>query len=60
MAVPRHKMSKMKKRQRRSHHAMSAAGSTECPRCSSAKLPHRVCDTCGYYKGVKKLEVEAF
>ena len=60
MAVPRHKLSKMKKRQRRSHHALSATNTSECPRCSSPKLPHCVCETCGYYKGEKKIEVEAY
>lgn len=60
MAVPRHKTSKMKKRQRRSHHAMTAAIATECPRCNSPKLPHCVCDVCGHYKGEKKIEVEAY
>ena len=23
----------------------------ECPQCKQAKLPHRVCGNCGYYKG---------
>jgi large subunit ribosomal protein L32 len=29
-----------------------------CPRCSSPKLPHRVCPTCGYYRGKKLVEVK--
>jgi len=29
-----------------------------CPRCGSPKLPHRVCDSCGYYRGKKQVEVE--
>ena len=59
MAVPRHKTSKLKKRQRRSHHALSAPSFNECPRCSAQKLPHCVCTNCGYYNGEKKIEVEA-
>lgn len=58
MAVPRHKLSKMKKRQRRSHHAMVAQSRSVCPRCNAEKLPHRVCDNCGHYRGVKKIEAE--
>ena len=23
----------------------------ECPQCHEQKLPHRVCRSCGYYKG---------
>lgn len=60
MAVPRHKTSKSKKNQRRSHHALAAVNTADCPRCSSPKLPHRVCGVCGYYKGEKKIEVEAY
>jgi large subunit ribosomal protein L32 len=29
-----------------------------CPRCSSPRLPHRVCGSCGYYAGKKRIEVE--
>ncbi|MBN2711802.1 MAG: 50S ribosomal protein L32 [Planctomycetes bacterium] len=58
MAVPRHKTSKSKKGQRRSHHAMVAPQRSVCPRCNSEKLPHRVCGNCGFYKGERKLEVE--
>jgi large subunit ribosomal protein L32 len=25
--------------------------STECPQCSAVILPHRACDSCGYYNG---------
>lgn len=60
MAVPRHKLSRNKKGQRRSHDALAAKGRSVCPRCNSEKLPHRVCGNCGYYKGVAKLEVESF
>jgi large subunit ribosomal protein L32 len=31
-----------------------------CPRCGDAKLPHRVCATCGYYRNVQRLEVDEF
>lgn len=60
MAVPRHKTSKSKKNSRRAHHALTPATTNECPRCSSPKLPHCVCEVCGFYKGEKKLEVEAY
>ncbi|MDR0868904.1 MAG: 50S ribosomal protein L32 [Planctomycetota bacterium] len=59
MAVPRLKTSKMKKRQRRSHHALVAPNFGECPRCNAQKLPHCVCMTCGYYGGEKRVEVAA-
>jgi large subunit ribosomal protein L32 len=29
-----------------------------CPQCKSAKLPHRVCPTCGHYKGKEVVSVD--
>ncbi len=60
MAVPRHKLSKAKKRQRRAHHARTPSNHAACPRCNAAKLPHRVCSNCGFYKGEQKIAVEEF
>jgi len=39
-------------------HKAEAMPTQACPRCSSPKLPHRVCPTCGYYRGKKMVEVE--
>jgi large subunit ribosomal protein L32 len=58
MAVPKRKLSKSRKRLRRGHHRAAAIPTQACPRCSSPKLPHRVCPTCGYYRGKKMVEVE--
>lgn len=30
-----------------------------CPECSSKKLPHKVCDNCGMYKGRMVVDVNA-
>jgi large subunit ribosomal protein L32 len=57
MAVPKRKMSKSRKRLRRGHHSGAGMRTQACPRCSSPKLPHRVCPTCGYYRGKKAVEV---
>ena len=56
MAVPRHKPSKQKKRSRRAHDSLSGVGFYTCPRCNHEKLPHRVCDNCGYYRDVEKIK----
>jgi large subunit ribosomal protein L32 len=29
-----------------------------CPKCNTPKRPHVVCKVCGFYKGVKVLEVK--
>jgi large subunit ribosomal protein L32 len=52
MAVPKKRTSKMKRDQRRSHHRITPNRAVECPQCSEPKQHHRVCGSCGYYKGV--------
>ena len=60
-AVPFRKVSKTRKRMRRSHNALTANGTVKCPNCGEIIRPHRVCSKCGYYKGkevVKKEDAE--
>jgi len=58
MAVPKKKVSKQRKRKRRTHYKASAPSLVPCPRCGDPKLPHRVCPTCGTYRGEQIVEVE--
>ncbi|MGO1367878.1 MAG: 50S ribosomal protein L32 [Senegalia sp. (in: firmicutes)] len=59
MAVPKRKTSKSKRDMRRaSNSKMSAPNLMECPQCHEAKLPHRVCSSCGYYKNREVKEVK--
>lgn len=51
MAVPFRRVSKSRKRIRRSHLALSVPGLITCPNCGEMTLSHRVCPNCGYYKG---------
>jgi large subunit ribosomal protein L32 len=51
MAVPKKKTSKSRRNMRRSHHALSAAVSSECSNCGEIKLSHHVCSDCGQYDG---------
>ncbi len=58
MAVPKKKTSKAKTRSRRaSSWQLKAPARSLCDRCSQAKLPHRVCGSCGWYKGRQAVEV---
>ena len=59
MAVPKRKMSKMKVRSRRSAHKARVVASRPCPQCGAAQQPHRVCRSCGYYRGRQIVTVEA-
>ncbi len=57
MAVPKRKTSKSRRDKRRSHDALSAPAMSTCPQCSAPKAPHRVCASCGTYKGRTIIEV---
>ena len=59
MAVPKKKTSKAKSRSRRaSNWQIQNPGRSICPRCSSVKVPHTVCGTCGWYHGRQAIDVE--
>lgn len=58
MAVPKRRVSKQRKRKRRTHFKAEKVAVATCPRCGDPKLPHRVCTACGYYRGESILEVE--
>jgi len=51
MAVPKRKTSKSKRDMRRAHKKTAAASITTCAQCGEPKLPHRLCMSCGTYKG---------
>ena len=49
--LPKKKHSKGRKGGRSAHFGLTAKTLANCPQCQSAKLPHRVCSSCGYYNG---------
>jgi large subunit ribosomal protein L32 len=51
MAVPKKKTSKSRKNMRRAHDFLTTPSLSVCPECKAPKLPHRVCPSCGIYKG---------
>ena len=52
MAVPKRKLSKTRRDKRRSSvWKLEAPTLVTCSQCGSYRLPHRVCGSCGYYKG---------
>lgn len=58
MAVPRGKKSRSRRGMRRSHDALTVTKGNECPNCGEQKLPHHVCDACGYYRDREVVEPE--
>ena len=59
MPVPKKKLSKSKTRTRRAHDALRVPNTSPCPKCSEPKLPHRVCGSCGHYRGRQVFQVES-
>jgi large subunit ribosomal protein L32 len=51
MAVPKQKQSHARTSKRRAQHKVAGPTYNLCPQCHSPRLPHRVCPTCGSYKG---------
>ena len=51
MAVPQRRISKTRKRMRRTHFKLEVAGLVTCPNCGEMIKSHHVCPKCGYYEG---------
>ena len=61
MAVPKKRTSKSRKGMRRAHDFLKfKAAITECSSCGAIKLSHHICLTCGYYRGLKILDVKDY
>ena len=55
---PVQRISKSRKRKRRSHHALTPIHYVRCPQCGNGKLPHAACGNCGYVNPKLALAVE--
>ncbi|MCC6640348.1 MAG: 50S ribosomal protein L32 [Deltaproteobacteria bacterium] len=58
MAVPKGKTSRAKRDKRRTHDALAAPARSACPQCGAPKTPHRICGSCGFYRGRTVIETE--
>ena len=56
--LPVTKKSKMRKRTRRSHLALTPVQTMACPQCGQAKLPHAACGNCGYVNAHTTLKLD--
>jgi len=59
MAVPKRKKSKMRIRQRKGQIKAELAQVQSCLSCGEAQRAHRVCPSCGMYRGRQVLTIEA-
>ncbi|MCB2228447.1 MAG: 50S ribosomal protein L32 [Desulfarculaceae bacterium] len=58
MAVPKRRHSTTRGKKRRSHDAIALPNTVACPQCGEPKMPHRVCPSCGTYKGRQAVQTE--
>jgi large subunit ribosomal protein L32 len=57
VAVPKRRKSRSQRDKRRANHdRVTAPNSVPCPKCGDTMLPHRVCPSCGHYKGRKVVD----
>jgi large subunit ribosomal protein L32 len=49
--LPKRKLSKGRRDRRRAHDALKAISLVQCSNCGEMRLPHTVCDNCGFYQG---------
>jgi large subunit ribosomal protein L32 len=57
-ALPKKRTSRARQGERRSHLAIALVSMTPCPHCHKLRLPHTVCPSCGYYKGVEVIKIK--
>jgi large subunit ribosomal protein L32 len=60
MGVPKRKPSRSRQRMRRAYNSVIKLPQLGvCPQCAAPCRPHRVCPSCGFYKGRQVLTVTA-
>jgi large subunit ribosomal protein L32 len=59
MPNPTHRNSRTRRDKRRTHYKVEAPSFAECPNCGAAKLHHRACASCGFYKNRAMFEPKA-
>jgi len=58
MPNPKRRHSRARADRRRTHASLDTMGSSTCPNCGAAKMPHRVCPSCGFYRGKQALRTQ--
>ncbi len=55
--VIRMRHTKSHTKNRRSHHALKSTNFAKCTNCSALKMRHTVCNSCGFYRGKKVVDM---
>ena len=57
MGLQQNKMSKMRIRQRKAQNRYRGLQFNNCPHCGAKRLPHCVCQKCGFYRDMQVLTI---
>ena len=55
---PKRKISPGRRDRRRAHDALRSRNLVQCSNCGEMRLPHTVCNSCGYYQGREVISVD--
>ena len=58
MPNPKRRHSRARRDRRRTHDSLDVMSASTCPNCGVAKMPHRVCPSCGFYRGKATIRVQ--
>jgi len=56
--LPKRKLSKGRRDRRRSHDFIEIPNIVQCSNCGEMRLPHRVCPSCGHFRGREVISIE--
>lgn len=59
MPVPKKRVSRTRRDKRRTHKTVTLVQVVDCPQCHEAMIPHRICPSCGFYKGRSVIATES-
>ncbi|MEO0479949.1 MAG: 50S ribosomal protein L32 [Planctomycetota bacterium] len=51
MAVPKRRISRARRGNKRAHQKLTAVALVKCTNCGTAIRPHHTCPSCGFYRG---------
>ena len=57
-ALPKSRIGPRRRRARRTHYKAAPVRLVRCDMCGDLQLPHRVCASCGTFRGVQIIELD--
>lgn len=57
--VPKKRHTKSRRNRRRSHHSLKKSKTIKCSKCGDFVIPHKMCNSCGYYKDNQIIDIAA-